>query len=155
LGDLFCYPNLDKLEENVDGIYTSNVLEHIEDDQTILNTLYSKLNPGGTLIVYVPAFMLLYSNVDKSVGHYRRYHRHELIHKLKQAQFQIVVAKYCDSIGFLAWLWLKLMKTQSENNLDAKMLAMYDRFIFPISRVLDKIGLEYFFGKNVFVVATK
>src|SRR5688500_10248844 len=42
-------------------IYTSNVLEHIEDDQEILRQLHAKLQIGGRLVIYVPAFMHLYT----------------------------------------------------------------------------------------------
>ena len=33
---------------------------------------YSKLNPGGHLIINVPAFNFLYSKFDKDFGHFKR-----------------------------------------------------------------------------------
>ena len=47
---------------SLDFIYTLNVLEHIEDDAQALRQLYAKLAPGGRLLVYVPAFPLLYTS---------------------------------------------------------------------------------------------
>jgi hypothetical protein len=38
------------------------------------------LQDGGTLAIYVPAFMLIFNNLDRAVGHYRRYHRADLVY---------------------------------------------------------------------------
>ena len=61
-----------------DYIYSLNVLEHIEDDVMALRQWYQKLKPGGRILVYVPAFQLLYSSMDRKVGHFRRYTRRAL-----------------------------------------------------------------------------
>src|SRR3954452_7744006 len=58
--------------EQYDSIVMMNVLEHIEDDEAALKTLRRALNPGGRIVLYVPAFMLLYSDFDREIGHYRR-----------------------------------------------------------------------------------
>ena len=67
----------------VDLIYTSNVLEHIDDDLAALKQLRATLSPGGRIAIYVPAMQVLYSDMDRSLGHYRRYGRQELLAKLK------------------------------------------------------------------------
>ena len=63
---LNCFSRLEDLENCVEGIYTSNVLEHIENDDEILKALYQKLCPQGVLIIFVPAFMSLYSHLESS-----------------------------------------------------------------------------------------
>ncbi len=67
-------------------IYSQNVLEHIEDDEAALKALHGKLHPSGKLFLYVPAFSCLYTDIDKAIGHYRRYHKTELVQKLKQQE---------------------------------------------------------------------
>ena len=50
-----------------------HVLEHIEDDKNELNEVFKKLKSNGVLIIMVPQHQSLYSNLDKHVGHLRRY----------------------------------------------------------------------------------
>ena len=56
-------------------ILTLNVLEHVEDDRTSFRQLASKLAKGGRLLVYVPAFQILWTTLDERLKHYRRYRR--------------------------------------------------------------------------------
>ncbi|MFN3399752.1 MAG: class I SAM-dependent methyltransferase [Ferrovibrio sp.] len=136
-----------------DFIYTLNVLEHIEDDQAAVGELYRMLKPGGRLLVYVPAFACLYSAMDRKVGHLRRYRRSTLIHLLENSGFAIEYAAYADSLGFLASLAYRLVGS-ADGNIDQRALVFYDRFVFPLSRLIDRL-VGRFFGKNVFAVAIK
>ena len=77
---------------SIDCTYSMNVLEHVEDDRAALAAIYERIRPGGRIIIYVPAFGVLYSKMDELVGHYRRYRRKDLVAKLKEADFQIDTA---------------------------------------------------------------
>jgi SAM-dependent methyltransferase len=55
-----------------------DVLEHIEDDFTILSKLLSAASPGCHFLITVPADEGLWSRHDESFGHYRRYDRERL-----------------------------------------------------------------------------
>jgi len=151
-----CYESLDAIAKAYDGIYTSNVLEHIEDDVAVLKRLHRLLKPAGILAIYVPAFMLLYSHIDASVGHYRRYDKKELLNKLGQAQFTIVECRYVDSIGFFAWLALKIVgpRNGGADNLE-RNLRVYDRYGYPVSAFLDQLVFKHLFGKNILVAARR
>ena len=65
------HASIDEIPSNsLDAVYTVNVLEHIADDLGAVAALRVRLKPGGCLIVYVPAFRLLYSSMDRqSSGH--------------------------------------------------------------------------------------
>lgn len=65
--------NIRKVKKKFDAIVLLNVLEHIKEDDSAIETLLSLLNSDGTLIIQVPSFNFLYSDFDRSVGHYRRY----------------------------------------------------------------------------------
>src|SRR5262249_47303692 len=65
-------------EASQDYVYSLNVLEHIEDDAAALRALHRVLKPGGRLLMYTPAFQLLFSAMDRKVGHHRRYTRGQL-----------------------------------------------------------------------------
>ena len=52
-----------------------DVLEHLPDDAGILAGIHAMLEPGGALLLTVPAGRSLWSHVDEAAGHYRRYER--------------------------------------------------------------------------------
>ena len=147
-------PNLTCLDNSsVDLIYTLNVLEHIDDDTSVLKLFYDKIKPGGRLLIYVPAFQILYSKMDRNVGHIRRYTRAELLHKVNAAGFTIRKNEYVDSAGFFASLLFKLFGND-DGSINKKALIIYDRYLFPLSRMAD-FAFKKLFGKNVFLLALR
>lgn len=137
---------------SVAGIVSFNVLEHIEDDVRAVRALRGKLRAGGTLFLYVPAFPLLFSSMDRQVGHLRRYRRRSLITLLERGGFRIEVCRHADSIGFLAALAFRVFGPRS-GMLDRRAVRLYDQLAFPVSRVLDRVTSGAF-GKNLVVVGT-
>ena len=138
---------------SIDYIYSLNVLEHIEEDAEVVAQWYRKLRPGGKLLVYVPAFQMLFGSMDHKVGHFRRYSKPELRHKLFHAGFDIVESRYADSLGYLAALAYKMLDNGT-GDIDVKKLKLYDRWVFPISRLLDGVAHQVV-GKNVYAFAVK
>ena len=138
---------------SVDCAYSLNVLEHIEDDRAALDALYDRIRPGGKIIIYVPAFNLLFSDMDRLVGHHRRYRRKDLVAKMRDASFQIDTATYVDSLGFFLALVYRCIGNKT-GVISPGSVKIYDRFLFPISRILDRIMLGSF-GKNLLVVGTR
>lgn len=132
-------------------IYTLNVLEHIPDDVAALRQLRTKLAPGGTLLVYVPAFQVLYTGMDAKVGHVRRYTRGSLTAAVRAAGFTIDRCNYVDSLGFFATLLFKLLGNSS-GDINRTALRLYDRAIFPLSRLVDTVTRRWF-GKNLLLIA--
>jgi 2-polyprenyl-3-methyl-5-hydroxy-6-metoxy-1,4-benzoquinol methylase len=145
------YSSLDEIKKKYDAIYSSNVLEHIKDDVETLIKLNSLLKKNGLIAIYVPAFSLLTSDLDKAVGHVRRYEKKELIEKLAAANFSVLQCCFSDSIGFFASLFIKFFGYQN----NAKKFLFYDKYIYPISSLFDRLGAKYFFGKNLLVIARK
>jgi putative flippase GtrA/SAM-dependent methyltransferase len=139
--------------ESVDSIYTLNVLEHIEDDDTVLRELYRRLRPGGRLLIYVPAFQVLFTAMDRRVGHFRRYRNAALQAQVRAAGFEVDRGRYVDSLGFFVTLLYKWVGSRS-GVVDARSVRLYDRFVFPLSKICDSL-LSGTLGKNIFVVATK
>jgi len=135
-------------------IFTLNVLEHIDDDAASLRELLRILEPGGRLFVYVPAFASLYTSMDAHVGHVRRYRLRGLVDVVQDAGFVVEKSAYTDALGFFATLVFKLFDKPEPAPLNQRMLRIYDRWFFPLSRVLS-VPLAKVLGKNVFVVARK
>jgi len=137
---------------SVDYLYTLNVLEHIDDDRQALYAIRRTLKDDALLLVYVPAFAVLYTDMDRKVGHVRRYRLQELVDKVRGAGFDIDSAEYVDCLGFLATLVYK-WTDRSSGQINRQALRQYDRIVFPISRALDTLGARRMFGKNVLLVA--
>jgi SAM-dependent methyltransferase len=65
-----------------------DVLEHIVDDETVLDELRGAVLPGGGLVVSVPQHPRLWSAADDFAGHVRRYTRRELVDKARKAGWE-------------------------------------------------------------------
>jgi SAM-dependent methyltransferase len=71
-----------------------DVVEHVEDDLGFLKQVNEVIKPGGHVLVTVPAFMSLWSELDVLAMHYRRYDRKGIIRALEQTGFEIRYASY-------------------------------------------------------------
>jgi len=140
-------------QQRFDGVYTINVLEHIEDDRAVLEAFREHLHPGGRLLVYVPAFTILFSANDERVGHRRRYRKSTLLPALRAAGFAVERASYVDSIGFAAGLGYRFFGRR-DGGVAPTSIQLYDAAVFPLSRRLDRV-LGSFVGKNLLVCATR
>lgn len=141
-------------DASVDYAFSLNVLEHIADDGHALGELARVLRPGGRLLLYLPAFPMLFSSMDAKVGHHRRYTRASVSPMLKRSGFRILTTRYEDFLGFFATLVFKLADRRDSGDIDASALVVYDRWIFPLSRLLSRV-LGRTVGKNLLVVAEK
>jgi SAM-dependent methyltransferase len=141
-------------DDSLEFIYSLNVLEHIEDDGSALAALRSKLIPGGRLFLYVPAHRFLYSSMDRKIGHHRRYERAGLIGKARGMGFEVESAEYADSLGVVATLIYKLVGSR-RGDISKESVKAYDRYIFPLSRALDRLGASGILGKNLMISLRK
>jgi SAM-dependent methyltransferase len=143
----------DIADASVDFIYTLNVLEHIDHDRATLHELARKLTPGGRILVYVPAFPVLFSSMDRKVGHLRRYRRRQLEQRVAEAGLRVSRSHYVDSLGFLATLVYRTVGSEA-GDINRSALKLYDRLVFPISLGLDKL-VSRWLGKNLLVIGIK
>jgi SAM-dependent methyltransferase len=135
-----------------DGIFMSNVLEHIEDDVAALRDLCRALLPGGHAVVFSPAFRLLYSDFDARVGHHHRYRLKSIRARFEQAGLSVIDTRYVNSVGFFTWLlYVRLLRRSPEN---ASAVRLYDRAIVPLLERLER-RIRPPFGQSVFIVGRK
>lgn len=66
-----------------------DVLEHLDDDEGMLRFLFSVLEPGGVLVLTVPAHSFLFDEMDELAHHRRRYGRRALQQRLEAAGFEV------------------------------------------------------------------
>jgi SAM-dependent methyltransferase len=146
-------PAFEKLEDvpgNPDLIFLIDVLEHLEDDIQYLRDFKYKLKKGGGLFIYVPARMELYSAFDKSIGHYRRYSKNELIEKVRQAGFTVHYCHYHEMLGYpVSYIHNKLFgKTEPT----AFSIQLYDRLLIPSTNFLERL-FNPPIGKSLYIFA--
>ena len=96
-------------DDSVSFIFSLNVFEHIEDDTGAIREVRQKLKPGGTLLIYVPAFACLWTSLDEKLCHYRRYTKTTLRRLVEQEGFAIEHVRYADCLGFIAALVFRLL----------------------------------------------
>lgn len=128
-----------------------NVLEHIEDDAEELRLVREALRPGGHVCIFVPALPWLYSELDATLGHFRRYTRPELEAKVRAAGLEVVHSRYFDVAGVLPWLVVyRLLRRPMVRG----QVETYDRFVVPLMRHLEAF-VRPPIGKNVLLVARR
>ena len=141
-------------DESIDFIYSSNVLEHIEDDAAVVAEMARVLKPSGCVCLYLPACQCLFSALDRRVGHWRRYDKGMLKTLFGAGPWRIRDLRYADSLGFAATLLYKLVGNR-DGGFHIPSLKFYDRVVFPVSRLLDSMTFGCCPGKNVFVCVEK
>ena len=88
-----------------------DVLEHVAEDEELFNRLISMLEPGGLLLITVPAFQLLFSYHDLKLKHYRRYHRGHLMYLIRNPkEVRIEESFYFFHLLFFVRLFQKLIE---------------------------------------------
>lgn len=104
------------------GIF--DVLEHLPDDRRVLNDLHAMLDPGGGLLLTVPAHPALWSYFDRVSRHCRRYAPAELEGKLSDAGFRVeYLTQYMATIFPLLWVGRRLASFFGKNRTDTGELA--------------------------------
>lgn len=124
----------DFAEDSLDTIFSSNVLEHIRDDQQVLDQFHETLEPGGHCVIVVPACQGLFTGVDAALGHYRRYSKQELKDKMEAAGFEVVHAEQFNKLGSLGWLFSG--KVLRRRDIRPEQMIWFDRLL-PLAKLLD------------------
>ena len=111
-----------------------DVLEHIQEEQETLISLWKLLAPGGTLLLTVPAHQSLWSYFDEAAHHCRRYSADEIRKKLTEAGFEVEFqSQFMACIFPMVWIFRKmsgLRKRRGSGN--AMMLALAEFRLVPI-----------------------
>jgi SAM-dependent methyltransferase len=138
------------LTEPVSTVIAINVLEHIDEDTDALRALAKMVEPGGRIVLWVPAYMQLYGDFDRAVGHVRRYTPATLSAAIRHAGLAAEVVKPVNLLGGIAW-WA----TVRRGGVSAPrpgLVRTYDRFVVPVTRFVER-RVTPPFGQSVLGVA--
>jgi SAM-dependent methyltransferase len=145
------YDGIEQVKTKYDVIYSLNVLEHIKDDAKALAALKACLSDQGVIIIYVPAFNLVFSQLDVIAEHFRRY-RMKDIQQLADKTDMKVTVRYCDPVGFAGALVYRFLG--GSGDLKPHSIYIFDKYLFPVSILLEPLTKNVF-GKNALGVFAK
>ena len=140
--------NAGSLRGQADTAVAFNVIEHLEDDLLGLRVIGDLLEPGGRLLLIVPAGPALYGAIDRDLDHFRRYKRAELEDLLRRAGFEPESTTWANSVGAFGW-WLngRILRRRYVPRFQAKL----NDLLVPWLRLERRLGLP--FGLSLVVVA--
>ena len=142
---------INEIDEKFNTIIYFDVLEHIQNDLEEIQKASQKIDSDGYLIFSVPAYQSLYSDFDKSVGHFKRYNKNDFFELSEKTGLKIEKLIYYDSIGFL-FLILNRIFSLKQTNLKGKLFLW--NILIPLSKIIDFLTFNKF-GKSLLCVFKK
>ena len=149
-----------------------DVIEHIADDKSFVKNICRYLADDGTLIFSIPAHQWLWSYVDESVGHYRRYSKTDIKALLQNVSCdeQIIY-----SMGLLPGLILPFTARHLKRNKQSlhnhrertvessvniipawyKRVCVALKYLFPVFYIFDYMTRNTSLGSQFVVIARR
>jgi len=143
--------NIEDVSGKFDSIIYLHVLEHIKNDKKEILNATKRLNKNGFLVIMVPAHQKIYSNLDKAVGHFRRYEI-EFFNKNFKSLEKINI-KFLDTMGYFLYLFNKFFFKKEVYPSKFKIF-IWDKIFTPLTIIVDFI-FRYRFGKCILVIYKK
>jgi SAM-dependent methyltransferase len=138
----------------IDSAMSFNVFEHIEDDTAAFRVVHDSLGPGGKFACFVPAFPVLYGEMDRALGHFRRYRRTELRSKAEAAGFEVESIRHLNLPGFFAWFANgRILRSQGVAG-GSPALGVYDATVVRLARMVERRWRPPF-GQSLLLVARR
>jgi SAM-dependent methyltransferase len=140
-----------------DTIFSVHVLEHVEDDRQFVEDCLQMLAPGGKLVILVPALQFLYSELDRQIGHYRRYDKGMIRKLVIGSGCRIEKMYYTNFLAvFASLIMFKLVKLDYQKSTTNKsrfvlLEQLYSRYLIPVIDLMERF-LPMPMGLNLTVV---
>ena len=150
-------------ENAFDIIGAFDVLEHIEEDEKVLQQMYQAVRPGGGIILSVPQHQFLWSIQDEHACHVRRYHVQDLKSKVTKAGFEVIKTTSFISLLLPFMLASRYSKRQSidtpydvlaELKLPVFINTIFEK-ILAIEHSIINMGVSFPLGGSLLLIAKK
>lgn len=145
-----------------DVIGAFDVLEHIEEDKTVLSEMFRAVKPGGGIAITVPQHPSLWSYQDEHACHVRRYRRGELRRKVENAGFEVQLETSFVSFLLPAMYFSRLTKKTVSEDADATaelrlplLINTLFESVMSLERLLIRVGLRFPVGGSLLLIARK
>jgi 2-polyprenyl-3-methyl-5-hydroxy-6-metoxy-1,4-benzoquinol methylase len=142
-----------------DCVFSVHVMEHIENDRQFVEDMLAMTKPGGVVVILVPALQWLYSNFDRTIGHFRRYDKSIIRQLTKGLDVEIERMFYNNMLGVVASLVVVKMRRldyQRKQNKTTffRLYSLYSKYLVPAVQVAESI-VPVPFGLNLTVILRK
>jgi ubiquinone/menaquinone biosynthesis C-methylase UbiE len=144
-----------------DVVAAFDVIEHIEEDELVLENFFRAIKPGGGCILTVPQHMWLWSPVDEEACHKRRYSAAELRRKMAAAGFEVIRSTSFVTALLPPMLVSRLLSRRAGKSGGVESLRMNPviNWLFETAlateRLLIKAGLDMPVGGSRLIVGRK
>jgi SAM-dependent methyltransferase len=135
--------------DRLDTIVALNVVEHIQDDIGALATMRSMLAPGGRIVILVPAIQAIYGEMDRELGHCRRYGKQSLGAAFHEAGLRVDRMFWWNRVGVAGW-WLN-GRVRKVSRIPISQLKRFDSLV-PLLKLERFLPLP--FGQSLIAVGT-
>jgi SAM-dependent methyltransferase len=140
-------------------IVALDVIEHVEDDRSTVDALIDLVEPGGILLVTVPAFMILWSDHDVVHQHFRRYRIKELRDLFDSDKVDIKYSTYFNFFLFPLVLAARFVnkftgRVGSDADMPLGIVNLVLKKIFQLEKILIPL-FSFPFGVSCLLVARK
>ncbi len=149
-------------DREFDVIGAFDVIEHINEDETVLAELHRTLRPGGSLLLTVPQHPFLWSEYDVRAHHVRRYTAGELRQKLTHAGYEIVKMTSFVSVLLPLMMFSRLTRRTTAPDYDPlaelRIGAVTNALLecaLDAERLLIRAGITLPFGGSLLAVARR
>ncbi len=146
-------------EFDVLGVF--DVIEHILEDELVLQNFYRAIKPGGGCLITVPQHQWLWSPLDDAACHQRRYSAMELRNKVEAADFCILRSASFVTLLLPLMLASRRAARRKDRVGDSEELVLnhvLDRvfaFIMQIEYALIQVSISLSIGGSRLLFATK
>lgn len=139
-----------------DCVFSSNVFEHIPDDESALRNAVKLLKPGGRVVLVLPAHPELFGDMDKLAGHFRRYNKHAVRELFERAGLEVVRLRYVNFLGAIGWFINNRLfhhRNLSSGSINFQ-IRLFDKLLIPILRFIEG-DKSLPFGQSLICVGKK
>lgn len=162
--------NIDFKGELLNSVGLFDVIEHMEDDLALLNSLNECMAKDGYLFITTPAYKFLWSDEDIEAGHFRRYTLKSLKNILASAGFEVTYSTYFFAfllfpiillrtvpyiLGFSKQRKKSLSERQSEHKVTRSFINRIIDVLLTFELKIISRRMKMFFGGSCLVVARK
>lgn len=138
-------------KKKFDCIVCINVLEHIKRDKQAFENLGKLLKAEGYLILLVPAHDFLFSKLDESIGHYRRYSMRQLYEMIWENGLTVLKSWKLNFLGAIGWFIAG--KFLNERKVNEEKIKIFN-FFAPLFLRFENL-VEPHIGTSILIIVKK
>jgi len=138
-----------------------DVLEHIDDDNAVLQALHRSLRPRGGVVISVPQHPWLWSDRDALARHVRRYGAPQLKQRMESAGFGVIALRSFVSLLLpVVWLTRRLARrADADDALSELRIPRVVNGVFGavmrVERAMGRMGVRFAVGSSLLAVGRK